>query len=401
MKNTPEQQFLWELIKYHYGTGNIDRLQILAGKCSPDLLKRLTLLTGLEGFFYSIGSSETVQEVLPPGFLDFLRQRRGIIAIQNDLVLQNALVIVKMLNEHHIDYILLKGFATLERLYDDPAMRVVSDLDIVIKREDYPKVRAFLLEDGFYYSPEILEKFQLKLTRQEYETFFHEISYFKDTVPFPTALDLHFNFSGFSEKSLMRSIYPIDGHDWFGGIQILKLNGYEIQCLDLEMSLLYMVYHCSRHSFRGLKWLVDICQLIVKYNDQIDWCRVYRTAAHPNLRKLVGICLTMVSELTDIERFGEYCLNDFNKITVDTTMYQNMSFADIHKMKARIGGKMIRLGLPVSWSDKMKILGYTLFDRDSIIHRTGTKTRSGIDPLQPFRWLGLIIKDTIKENRQL
>lgn len=400
MKRNTEQRIIWEIIKIHYGTGDDVKLKELVGRCNVDLLKRLTALTGIEGFLYSIGSSEPVKELLPEKYLSYLQQIAGIAAIKNNFVIQNGIEVAKLLNDHQIEYVLIKGIAALRQLYDDPMARAVSDLDIVIKREHYGEVKELLLEAGFYYPQEQIAKIKLKLSQEEFEDVSHEISYHKDTIPFPTSLDLHFNLSGFGMNSMMHQLYPIDRHDWFDNLHIIEMDGCKIRCLNHEMTLLNMIYHFSiHHSFRNLKWLLDICQMVVKYNERIDWRRVDQTAAHPNLRKLIGISLAMVKEVTGISRFGEYSVCDFINKKIPVEKHQNMAFADINKMQARIRGRIIRLRLPVTFADRMRVLGYDLFDRNSIVHRTGTEKKTGLDLFQPFRLIGFIVKNIFDDKK--
>lgn len=394
MKSAVEQRILWEMMALIYGTGAPERLQGMIGKCNPDRLARLTALTGMEGFIYAGCASGPVKGMLPEGYMSNLHKKAGLIALKNGFIYQNGLAVLELLNEQRIEYILVKGIVTLKQLYDDDMMRAVSDLDILIHREDYVRTAELFQSQGFYYPQEKLEKQDLTMTREEFESRHYEISYVKDTVPFPTSVDLHFDLSRFRKDSMMHRLYPIHRHDWFANTQMLEMEGYRIRCLNNEMALLNMIYHFSiHHSFRSLKWLIDICQMVVQYQRQIDWDKVYLTAEHPNLRKLVGICLSLVKELTGIDSFGDYSVNDFLKKSPEMGWFKKMMFADLHKVKAAFWGRMVRVLLPVTFRDKMLVLGHNLFDKDSIIHRSKSKNRGGIDLLQPFRLFGIALKD--------
>jgi len=192
---------------------------------------------------------------------------------------------------------------------------------------------------------------------------------------------------------MMHQLYPINRYPWFDNVQIIEIDGCKIRCLTNEMALLNMIYHFSvHHSFRCLKWLVDICRMIVKYNDRMDWDLIYQASAHPNLRKLVGICLIMVRKYTGIETFGKYRVDHFIKSNTKISRYENMMFENVKQLKAVIQGRLVRMLLPATLSDKIKLLGYFLFDKDSIAHRI-TNTKQGVDLFLPLRLAGITIKD--------
>lgn len=394
MKHSPEQQFLLELISFHFGIGDLNKLGSLIKQCNIERLERVTAISNIEGFIYLICTSEEIVEFIPRRYLDILRQRAGAIALQNSFICQNGIEVIKMFNEHEIEYILVKGIVTLNNLYEDDMMRAVSDLDILIDREGYSKVAALLQDGGFFY-PQAGKKAQgLTLSREEHEQEYHEIEFVKDTVPFSTCVDLHFDLSGFSQRSVMHRLYPVNQIKWFDHTQTIEIDDCPIRCLSHEMALLNMIYHFSiHHTFRCLKWLVDICRMIVKYNDQLDWDLLYRTVEHPNLRKLVGICLTMVQSLTGIKKFGKYRVEDFGSGKTVVGRYMGMMFEDVDHWQAVVWGRMVRFMLPVAWGDKMTVLGYNLFDKDSIAHRIDSPGKHGHDLMLPLRLAKMMISE--------
>ncbi len=58
--------------------------------------------------------------------------------------------IIKIFNEHGIDHILLKGSHLAEKVYSNSALRMMCDIDILVRREDIEKAFNVLINEGYY-----------------------------------------------------------------------------------------------------------------------------------------------------------------------------------------------------------------------------------------------------------
>ena len=270
-----EKQLLMEIMKTAFGTGNTEKLKKLSGICNYDKLEKLTRQTGLEGFIYSVCRREDIVGLFPEKYMIQLHKKAGLAAIKNSFIRDNALMIIKELETQGIEYIVVKGIEILERLYNDDMLRAVSDLDLLVKKEQFFKAADILYGEG-YINP--LKEGVLR----EYDPSsrcIHEIpdelAFLKDARPYPFTIDLHSDLGGFKKGSLLRELYPAYRHDWYGNIHVLEICGTKVYCLNNEMEFLFMVYHFSvHHSFMSLKWLLDICCMLVKYNEEMDWQKI-------------------------------------------------------------------------------------------------------------------------------
>ena len=402
MKNTVEQQVMLEIMSIYFGKINESKLEDLASRCNFAELDRLTEITGMGGFIYSTISTGLIKAIFPKTYVSNLRKRAGVITLRNSFISKNGLEIIKLFNDNNIDYILVKGITVFWHLYDDETLRAVSDLDFLIRRDHYHKLSKLLEDRGFYYPRNEFAAMNLIITREEFESGGCEISFVKDTFPFKTSIDVHFDLSGFKKmQSVMHLLYPMSKFDWFGNTRTIEINNCSVTCLNFEMSLLHMIYHFSiHHSFMGLKWLLDICQMIVKHNDVIDWDKFYKTVENANIKRLVGISLGMVNEITGVESFGEYDLKDFLNNGINLNIYKRMMFEDTHALKAKVIGKVVKALLPVSFADKIKILRHYIFETTAINHRIKYDMGKSISLLQPFKLVWIILKEMFPKRKQ-
>lgn len=68
--------------------------------------------------------------------------------IRSDKQLRAAEEIYRIFEEKGIDYLPLKG-CNLKLIYPDPALRVMGDADILIRQEQYDRIRPLMVEQGY------------------------------------------------------------------------------------------------------------------------------------------------------------------------------------------------------------------------------------------------------------
>lgn len=142
-------------------------------------------------------------------------------------------VIEREFKQNNIDYMLLKG-SKLKKMYPKPEMRVMSDSDILIKPNQYDKIKTIMQKCGF------VEKYESD----------HELVWKKEGV---LNLELH--------KRLIPT-YNIDYYRYFGDgwTRAVRTDGSEFSLSD-EDELIYIFTHFSKHYRRGgigIKHLVDL-----------------------------------------------------------------------------------------------------------------------------------------------
>ncbi len=170
--------------------------------------------------------------------------------IISDVILnENQLYYIKeisnVFNENNVDYVFLKG-SVLKKLYPQPEMRRMNDIDILIKPEQYDKVSNALESLGFSF---------------KYETN-HEIVWTNNKI----LIELH--------KILIPS-YNSDMHSYWGDgwDKVNLMQGGEYKFSDEDM-FLYVFTHFAKHyrdSGIGITHMCDIYVLIKEKQFNFDY----------------------------------------------------------------------------------------------------------------------------------
>lgn len=148
---------------------------------------------------------------------------------------------LKILENYNIPVIILKGAHLSELVYKNIGFRSMSDVDLLIRREDLARVQERLMEAG--YSP------------------------IDNRLP----LDLHWNID-LSIANLnidIEEIWEKARPDIIAGVKVLVLSPEDL--------LLHLCTHQSFHhlfDFAGLRTFCDIRETIRQYQDKMDWEQV-------------------------------------------------------------------------------------------------------------------------------
>jgi hypothetical protein len=78
--------------------------------------------------------------------------------------------------------------------------------------------------------------------------------------------------------------------------------------------------------------------------------------------------------------------NSFTNNKINSHIYEYMLFADMHSFKTKLYGRFLKVFLPVSFLDKLKVIKHYSLDRNSIMHRENDTRKSGIDFTQLFNY---------------
>ena len=163
--------------------------------------------------------------------------------IRNENLYNHYKAISKLFSDNKIDHIFFKGFLISEK-YPDNHLRVMSDVDVIVRKKDYLMAYKLLKSNDYKYL-------------RRYDTI-NESVFEKDNI----LIELH--------KSLFSPLEPKDINLFFDDIfkYSNKINDY---CYKINDDILYIYYllHFKRHyySYISLKYLMDFYYLSL---DDID-----------------------------------------------------------------------------------------------------------------------------------
>ena len=209
-----------------------DHLVILAG------------LQGVDGFVYyhmnRLGLLNSLPKSVLPKLEDsYTRTRKRRLAILNE-----AEVLSTRLEQARIPVIALQGLSLIKTLYQDPGLRQLGDMDLMVKPGDKDKLKELLCQAGFC------------TPYPNYPDIF-----FKADV----LIDIHTHVLNLDRIKSRCYLFPENLVPmWENAIPLFdQANGLLI--LDPCDNFIALAAHALKHSYSRLIWLVDLHELFVKW----------------------------------------------------------------------------------------------------------------------------------------
>ena len=183
--------------------------------------------------------------------------------------------IISLFNEANLQLLLLKGLALAYQYYPDPALLPVSDIDLLLRKEDFlPAIH--LLEDA---------KFNIQ---------FHQVSKSLQKSATATVLreDIHAHIELHHYDLEVKYEKGNDPDTEFAGLdsqpQAIRINDCLVYTSGKMETLLYLTRHFAKHLFIGnssqpaqFKWIADIVSLVECHAEELDW--KYIQENHPDV----------------------------------------------------------------------------------------------------------------------
>ena len=197
---------------------------------------------------------------------------------RNETFLNDLKYLLGLFQKENIPILLLKGAALLTTLYEDPALRPMDDLDLLVHEEDLEKAHHLFITAGY------------PLTGKEYWPWWRKFggarSYLRDDV----LVELHWNLGG--------PDFPLSSAEVFTRTKKIALSGTQALTLAPEDFLLYHLYHAVyHHAILKLIWLMDIAKITTSWKEEIKWGRFWEKAKALNLAPGVGLGLREAKEV--------------------------------------------------------------------------------------------------------
>ncbi len=207
------------------------------------------------------------------GYASELNQRnQRLLAMQRDLS--------SLFERSAIPMLAFKGPTLAIAAYGDVSLRECGDLDILIRREDFPRVRNLLTTQGFSC---LWDQNSSERKRQVFACEFNREG---------VELDVHWDLAPAWHN------YRLDfDRLWTSG------HPFEVSCrfakdLGAEDAVSVLCMHGTRHWWERLRWICDIAEL-VNCGRINDWNRVEATARRMRCHRSVWLGLWLAGNLLD------------------------------------------------------------------------------------------------------
>jgi hypothetical protein len=248
-------------------------------------LSDLAALHGVVGLVRRKLAALDLQSCVPAPAWQAMDAAATQIAFDAMLHLRETAGMAAALEQAGIQPLLLKGQALADLLYDDPLIRPASDIDLLIWRDEVEIAQEALA--AIDYAPQSRQWLNRQLAHGYHISLGREVWSGRAVL-----LELHWDLGG-------RNLFGYDLAAWRSRSQPFVLSGAPapLQRFSPEDQLLHLALHMRKHRYVGLRWLVDVAELLRRFQATLDWGYVTGAARQAGLTVLLYTSLTLAQRL--------------------------------------------------------------------------------------------------------
>lgn len=218
--------------------------------------------------------------VVPAAVKEALASQARELRERNERLAKMLDYVAVLFEELSLPMLVFKGPTLATDAYGDLALRECGDLDMLVRKDDFPQVREFLVSHGFEC---LWDQEDSGRKRQLFACEFR-----RDGVE----LDIHWDLAPHWHN------YAIDFEQWWAAGNALRSDLQFARKLRPEDSLEVLCMHGTRHWWERLRWICDIAEL-VNSGRIADWDRVEAQACQANCHRSVWLGLWLACDLLD------------------------------------------------------------------------------------------------------
>jgi len=239
------------------------------------------------------------KEIVPKDIL--LKMKKFYLAnVVRTIRFEEDLLKIKLIfDDAHIPYMLIKGISLSKILYNNPALRVSSDMDVIIRRSDLHQADTELLKHDFLGAPpnrSIRYEYFRRVTHQWTYSSPHRRNF----------LELHTKYG-----PLSRSVTTGNDDIW-QRIQHIDLNGNLFSVMSAEDLLLFLVLHNTKELWDDWLQLNDVAALI-SGNPELKADEILDAAEKMHCAKRLLLSLLLLEEVFQSSFLHEIIERLFNR----------------------------------------------------------------------------------------
>ncbi len=267
------------------------RLKALAGE-GPDWKKVLDLAV-----YHRVlplvchALAEHTSDALPPDLLDFCRRRRFAVASQNVALVRELERLLVALSEQNIPALTFKGPLLASSVYDNIALRVSGDIDLLIRSEDVPRFHQVITADGYgRYADQLSEDDRSGKYRVE-----GQCAYVDDGRRW--SIDAHVRLmpTGYSGVAPFQTLWE-EGRDE-------TVCGATVRTVAPEVMIVLLCLHGTKDRWQEMKHMCDVAAF-VRANPDLDWQKVLRLAASISSERMLLLGMALAQQVVGAELPG-------------------------------------------------------------------------------------------------
>ncbi len=303
---TDEQVLIILLTRLYFGTEKVEQVNHFLSQTDIDwsLFYQEASLQDIRGFIYhtltdfSITIDRDIYDTLKKDVIGSILLGTS----QMDL----RISLQRKFSEMGIIVIPYKGSALASRYYKEVSLKASSDIDFLIKEDDLPCLRKFLIENGFEPKFRFLDKYYGYIRRH-----FRELSFTspKDQFGISFSVELQWRLlEGYHGKFhnyeyFIQHLLPEQSFE--NGVTTGLVSTYDFICVG--------THHLVREPLMRFKYLLDLAAIVQTASDELDWNEITAKFRQFKLNQFLdsGMCaLKDIVGLEPLEDFPDvpYCL---------------------------------------------------------------------------------------------
>ena len=204
--------------------------------------------------------------------------------------------VLRLLNKENIKTVLLKGLALENTVYGNSGLRQMSDVDILIDREECIKARKILLRNGY--------------VSLHVKSFFHELiiaysgKHLPSLIKNGISVEIHNELFAGRKNELTKSLYDSSYE--------IEIKGEKTFIPQPQIFFLYLIKHLYLHEMNNesqLRLYTDLVVMIEKYPDEIINYDLLTYASQADMAEVLAWHLEPLRDLWGVTFPG--FINDF------------------------------------------------------------------------------------------
>ena len=264
--------------------------------------------------------------------------------------------VLRILQNDGIPVIVLKGAALAEVVYSNIALRPMSDVDLLVKKNSLSRVEEKLL--AMDYTP---DGGNAPFAKNHCHFVYHMLQ----NESLRVRVEIHWNIAPPS------SLFQIDIDGMWERARPAKIANVEVLVLSPEDLILHLCLHASfHHKFRsGIKHICDIPETIQHYKDKIDYKQLISTANEYGISKFIYCTLSLTKKMLGTE-IPDDVLNELKPDTFDPQLINLAEEMILSNISSQVAPSVVDAFSPEKLIDKLKVTLKHLFpSRSSVATR--------------------------------
>lgn len=325
-----------------------------------DYIVETAVNEGVAGvLFYNIKKSN-LEEMIPAKACQYLQGQYNANLAGNMFILGELKSVLGGFKEEEIPFIVLKGIALAEHIYPGIAMRGMSDVDILVRKDSLSRIDDYLAASGYFPRDSSVAR-----AVNNPVGYLASLDYSKDE-PSSLSLHVHWHLVNTSAPAYMFASQIDMERIWKMSAPAI-IADVESRILSPSHLIIYLCEHALRigHSFDRLILIYDIFQSIKACEKSIDWDFIIKESRDFNLSRLLYFSLTIVRDYSSL-RIPDKVINSLrpSHVTVGERLFLSLQLSN---KRIRGSSYLIYLALNKGFINKNRFLFRTFFPPSHIL----------------------------------